>query len=46
MHSSPGDNPGGAFPSAECSSSTLTPQDYALLYGIFDLQRCVGSTRE
>lgn len=46
IHSSPGDSPGGAFPSGECTSSTLTPQDYALLYGIFDLQRCVGSTRE
>jgi hypothetical protein len=50
MHSSPGDSSttSVAFPSGGCTTpvANLTPQDHALLYGIFDLQRCVGSSRE
>lgn len=36
------------FPSGGCHSplDQLAPQDKALLYAIFDLGRCVGSTRE
>lgn len=44
--SSSGGAPG--FPSGGCHSplDQFTPQDKALLYTIFDLGRCVGSTRE
>jgi len=37
-----------AFPSGGCVSSVtlMTPQEKALIYATFDLQRCVGSTRE
>lgn len=37
-----------AFPSGGCTSpvSSITPQEAALIYATFDLQRCVGSTRE
>lgn len=36
------------FPSGGCHTplDQLAPQDKALLYAIFDLDRCVGSTRE
>lgn len=39
---------GSSFPSAGCHSfvSSIAPQEAALLYAAFDLQRCVGSTRE
>jgi len=36
------------FPSAGCQSSvtSTTPQEKALIYATFDLQRCVGTTKE
>jgi hypothetical protein len=34
-----------AFPSG-CSTSPMSPQQKALAYATFDLQRCVGSTQE
>lgn len=39
---------GSSFPSGGCHSAVtlFTAQDKALLYATFDLQRCVGSTRE
>ena len=39
---------GSSFPSSGCHSAvnTMTAQEKALLYATFDLQRCVGSTRE
>jgi len=39
---------GTSFPSSGCHSGvgTTTAQEKALLYATFDLQRCVGSTRE
>lgn len=50
MHAASGDGSpaNGSFPSGGCLSAatSTTPQEKALLYGIFDLQRCVGSTRE
>ena len=50
MHASPGDSSttGTAFPSGGCttSPSLLAEHEYALVYATFDLQRCVGSTRE
>ena len=46
MHSSPSDisNTSTAFPDG--CTQTLAPQDKALLYATFDLQRCVDSTRQ
>jgi len=37
-----------AFPSGGCGSAvtSLSPQEKALVYATFDLQRCVGSTNE
>jgi hypothetical protein len=50
MHAASGDTSTttGAFPSGGCLSSVtmLNAQSKALLYAAFDLQRCVGSTRE
>jgi hypothetical protein len=50
MHDYVGDTStsAGAFPSGGCTTATtsLTPQEKALVYATFDLQRCVGSTRE
>jgi hypothetical protein len=52
MHAAQGDSStagtNGAFPSKGCVSAltSLAPQDKALVYATFDLQRCVGSTKE
>ncbi|HST26959.1 MAG TPA: hypothetical protein VLK26_01155 [Rudaea sp.] len=50
LHGSVGDgsNPAATFPTGDCATSvtSLTPQDQLLLYGVFDLQRCVDSSRE
>jgi hypothetical protein len=50
MHDYVGDNAaqGLAFPSQDCTTglTSLSPQEKALAYATFDLQRCVGSTRE
>ncbi|HSE13473.1 MAG TPA: hypothetical protein VLB69_12660, partial [Rudaea sp.] len=48
MHDYVGDTSGinVAFPSGGCTTSSLTPQEKALVYATFDLQRCVGSTLE
>jgi hypothetical protein len=36
------------FPSGNCTTAVtaLNPQSKALIYATFDLQRCVGSTKE
>ena len=38
----------GSFPSTGCVTATTatTPQEKALIYATFDLQRCVGTTKE
>jgi len=50
LHGSAGDasSPSATFPTGDCISSVtqLTPEDKMLLYGIFDLQRCVDSSGE
>lgn len=50
MHPSAPDSSasGSAFPSSGCLSpvTTITPQDAVLLYAVFDLERCVDSSRE
>lgn len=51
VHVTPADSSSSGspgFPSGGCHSPAdqLAPQDKALLYAIFDLGRCVGSTRE
>jgi hypothetical protein len=50
LHGTPADSStaGTSFPSSGCHSGvgTTTAQEKALLYATFDLQRCVGSTRE
>jgi hypothetical protein len=51
MHPSGADSssPGGAgFPSSGCHSAVteFTPQDAALLYAMFDLERCVDDSRD
>lgn len=50
MHPALGDSsqPSSAFPSGGCTTpvTTIKPQDAALLYAIFDLERCVDSSRE
>lgn len=40
--------PGHGFPSGGCVSAVteITPQEKALLYAFFDLQRCVGASRD
>jgi len=35
----------GTFPTA-CTTTTINAQEKALMYAAFDLQRCVGSTKE
>jgi hypothetical protein len=47
MHPASGDQSptNGVFPNA-CTTSAANPQEKALLYAAFDLQRCVGSTKE
>lgn len=45
MHAYVGDQANQPFPSG-CASTTLSAQEKALAYASFDLQRCVGSTRE
>ena len=39
---------GSSFPSSGCKTpvNSLTAQEKLLLYATFDLQRCVGTTRE
>lgn len=51
VHGTPADSSSSGspgFPSGGCHSPAdqLAPQEKALLYAIFDLGRCVGSTRE
>lgn len=50
MHGSSGDSSptNGSFPSGGCTTavSAMNPQEKALIYATFDLQRCVGSTNE
>lgn len=50
LHGSAGDasSPSATFPTGDCTSSVtqLMPEDKMLLYGIFDLQRCVNSSGE
>lgn len=51
MHPGSGDSspPGGSgFPASGCHSAVtqITPQDAALLYAMFDLERCVDDSRD
>jgi hypothetical protein len=47
MHGAADTSPAnGSFPSSGCVSSAINAQEKALLYATFDLQRCVGSTKE
>lgn len=50
IHASGGDSSavGLGFPSGGCMTplTSLTPKDKALIYALFDISRCIGTTRE